>query len=76
MSAPGVRTCTCSTNYIGDGFSCRGTVAKVSKAPPTPSSLNWLMLMDYPTGTPEEEADGLLPGPDGGCCQLLLCCPL
>ena len=29
MSGPGVRTCTCKSNFLGDGHTCRGTVGKV-----------------------------------------------
>lgn len=73
MSAPGVRSCTCSSNYVGDGFTCRGTVAKVSVPPHKDKTVNELMLMaNDSTGAPEEEAARLLHQPDGSCCQPLL----
>ncbi|TKS90348.1 EGF-like and X-link domain-containing adhesion molecule 2 Fasciclin [Collichthys lucidus] len=28
MTGPGVRTCTCMSNFIGDGVTCRGTLGK------------------------------------------------
>lgn len=30
MTGPGARGCTCKQDYIGDGLTCKGTVAKVS----------------------------------------------
>ncbi|MEQ2165365.1 hypothetical protein GOODEAATRI_016086 [Goodea atripinnis] len=29
MTGPGVRSCTCAENYVGDGFKCKSTVDKI-----------------------------------------------
>ncbi|MEQ2202982.1 hypothetical protein XENOCAPTIV_022000, partial [Xenoophorus captivus] len=46
MTGPGVRSCTCAENYVGDGFKCKSTVDKELRHMGSAKFYFSLMIMD------------------------------
>lgn len=76
MTGPGVRTCSCAGNFVGDGFTCRGTVGKVSSwaSGTLLMQLKWMWTSCWlSAGDPDAPAQRLLPWADGERTHLSLC---